>query len=219
MWTVFHVVEGKCYYGEGALRVPAIAWWPGTISPGQVSTSIISMMDMFPTLLDVAGVPRQTVDWTLDGHGRLNDLLGFTTTLRHDVDDIIYFYCERLLVAARVGVYKVYFRKSRFLDIHELRSLCSEGFPLYNFMMTKCPESLLRPWLVYNVERDPSESWPLSVQRLGSDVISVLSSKLDSLPDDFRVPLLTHQNIRQSLAPCCNPPYCMCASWQQYFAV
>jgi len=208
----FCVVEGKCYYGEGALRVPAIAWWPGTISPGQVSTSVISLLDMFPTLLDVAGVARHAVNWTLDGRSRLDDLLGFTMTTRHDVDDIIYFYCEQLLVAARVGVYKVYFRKTLFPDSYQLSQLCSEGFPQHNFMMTKCPKSLLRPWLVYDVERDPSESWPLSVERLGSDVTSLLSSKLESLPDDCHVPLLTPRNIRRSLGPCCNPPYCMCAN-------
>jgi len=206
--------EGKCYYGEGALRIPAVAWWPGTISPGQVSTSVISLLDIFPTLLDLAGVPRHVVRWTLDGRSRLDDLLGFTTTSRQDTDaDIIYFYCDVLLVAARVGAYKVYFRKTLFPDDHQLRQFCSEGFPLTNFMMMHCPKLLLRPWLVYNVESDPGELWPLSVERLGVDVISTLSNKLENPPDDFRPPLLTFRNIHRGVSPCCNPPYCVCDNW------
>ena len=208
----FWSVEGKFYFGEGALRIPAIAWWPGTIAPGQVSTSVISLLDIFPTLLDIAGVPRHSVRRTLDGRSRVDDLLGFTTTSRRDADDIVYFYCDELLVAARVGVYKVYFRKTFFPDSDQLRQFCSEGLPLRSGMMQGCPKSLLRPWLVYNVEVDPGESWPLSVDRLGSDVIFLLSSKLENLPDDLRAPLLTHKNVRRSLFPCCNPPYCICGS-------
>jgi len=205
--------EGKCYFGEGALRIPAIAWWPGTILPGQVSTSVISLLDIFPTLLDVAGVPRHRVSWTLDGHSHLDDLLGVMTSSRRDADDIIYFYCTHLLVATRVGVFKVYFRKTLFSDSKfRLRRFCSEGFPVHNFMTLECPTSLLHPWLVYNVETDPSESWPLSVERLGVDVISMLSDKLESSTDDFHAPLLTYRNIHRTLSPCCNPPYCICAS-------
>jgi len=205
-------VEGKCYYGEGALRVPAVAWWPGTISPGQVSPSVFSLLDIFPTLLDVAGVPPHTISWTVDGQSRLGDLLVFATSSQRDDNDIIYFYCHRLLVAARVGIYKVYFRQSLFPDGDRLREFCSEGFPVHNFMMPKCPTSLLRLWLVYDVERDPGESWPLSVERLGPDVISTLANKLRSSPDDLHVPLLTRKNIGRNLSPCCNPPYCMCFS-------
>jgi arylsulfatase len=31
------------------LRIPAIAWWPGTIRPG-VSSAVISALDILPTL-------------------------------------------------------------------------------------------------------------------------------------------------------------------------
>jgi len=210
---LFYDVEGKCYFGEGALRIPAIAWWPGTIPAGQVSSSVISLTDVFPTLLDVAGVRRGSVSWTLDGRSRLDDLLGFTAaTRRRDVDDPIYFYCGRALVAARVGVHKVYFHRTLFPDSDQLRQLCRDGRPLRNFMMTRCPRTPLRPWLVYNVEADPGESWPLAVERLGSDVVEMLSDRLRSSPDELREPLLTPVNIHDSLGPCCNPPYCICTS-------
>jgi len=204
------VIEGKCYYGEGGLRVPAVAWWPGTISPGQVSTSVFSLLDVFPTLLDIAGVPRHSINWTVDGHSRPDELLGFT--LQREADDVIYFYCQQLLIAARVGAFKVYFRRSLFPDSDRLREFCSEGFPLQNFMQTKCPKALLRPWLVYNVEKEPGELFPVSVEQLGPSVVAMLSSKLDTLLDDVHEPLLTQRNVRRNLGPCCNPPYCMCAN-------
>lgn len=195
--------------------MPAVAWWPGTIQPGQVSSSVVSLVDIFPTLLDIAGIPRDSVHSTLDGQSRVDDLLGITMSSTHATAaaaTILYFYCEKLLVAARVGAYKVYFRESQFLEEFRLKPLCREGFPMHNFMMTKCPESLLSPWLVYNVETDPGESWPLSVEWLGPSVISLLSEKLNSSLDDAAEPLLTHRNIHPNLGPCCHPPYCICTN-------
>jgi arylsulfatase A len=40
---------------EGGLRVPAIAWWPGKIKPGQVNDTPWAFWDFLPTALDVAG--------------------------------------------------------------------------------------------------------------------------------------------------------------------
>ena len=39
---------------EGGHRVPAIAYWPGTINPG-VSSQTVMAMDLFPTMLSMAG--------------------------------------------------------------------------------------------------------------------------------------------------------------------
>ena len=42
---------------EGGIRVPLIAYWPGTIRPGQVSDHISGFQDMLPTFADLAGTP------------------------------------------------------------------------------------------------------------------------------------------------------------------
>lgn len=44
---------------EGGCRVPAIAWWPGRIAPRTESTAAAATMDLFPTLLEFAGVRTQ----------------------------------------------------------------------------------------------------------------------------------------------------------------
>jgi arylsulfatase A len=42
---------------EGGVRVPFIAWWPGTVTPGSVSGHISGFQDMLPTWAELAGVP------------------------------------------------------------------------------------------------------------------------------------------------------------------
>ena len=58
---------------EGGHRVPAIARWPGTIPNDQVSREIVLSMDIFPTLLEIANLPKQ--DLTLDGISFFEHLL------------------------------------------------------------------------------------------------------------------------------------------------
>jgi arylsulfatase A-like enzyme len=56
---------GKGTLYEGGLRVPFIARWPGIVRPGSSSQEPIAHVDVFPTLLDVAGVksrPKQPLD-------------------------------------------------------------------------------------------------------------------------------------------------------------
>jgi arylsulfatase A-like enzyme len=43
-----------------------VAWWPGTIPPGTGSTATAMTMDLFPTFLDLAGLPMPT-ERPLDG--------------------------------------------------------------------------------------------------------------------------------------------------------
>ena len=46
---------GKGDYSEGGVRVPAIAWWPGVIEPGQVVGDIIHQTDLFTTFARLGG--------------------------------------------------------------------------------------------------------------------------------------------------------------------
>jgi arylsulfatase A-like enzyme len=40
---------------EGGIRVPMIAWWPGTIPAGRESTHVSAHWDLFPTFAELAG--------------------------------------------------------------------------------------------------------------------------------------------------------------------
>ena len=59
----FKCGKGTTY--EGGQRVPAIAYWPGTIQPGKVTHEIGSTLDLLPTIASIAKVPLPNV--ILDG--------------------------------------------------------------------------------------------------------------------------------------------------------
>lgn len=47
---------------EGGIRVPAIAWWPGTVAPGTVSDQVWAFWDFLPTAADLAGCEKSPCD-------------------------------------------------------------------------------------------------------------------------------------------------------------
>ncbi len=51
---------------EGGIRIPLIAHWPGHIPPGLVSREICGVIDVFPTLCQLAGAPVPD-DRVIDG--------------------------------------------------------------------------------------------------------------------------------------------------------
>jgi arylsulfatase A-like enzyme len=66
---MFRGHKGSLY--EGGIREPAILSCPGRIPAGQVCDSVGSMVDVVPTLLDMAGVAQPT-DRVIDGHSILD---------------------------------------------------------------------------------------------------------------------------------------------------
>ncbi len=51
---------------EGGHRVPAIACWQGKINPGTISDELVMSMDLFPTMLSIAGIELRNTG-KLDG--------------------------------------------------------------------------------------------------------------------------------------------------------
>ncbi|NNC41862.1 MAG: sulfatase-like hydrolase/transferase, partial [Acidimicrobiia bacterium] len=45
---------GKYHLTEGGIRVPALAWWPGTIAPGTVIDKQAALWDLAPTFAEMA---------------------------------------------------------------------------------------------------------------------------------------------------------------------
>jgi arylsulfatase A-like enzyme len=57
--------SGKGSYFEGGIREPFIVKWPGKIKPGSVCNTVVSHLDIFPTLAKITGAPK--VNKPLDG--------------------------------------------------------------------------------------------------------------------------------------------------------
>jgi len=67
------VRDGKGSMYEGGLRVPTCVAWPGKVKSGSISQQVNLTMDLYPTLLAVAGVkPNQPIE----GRSFLPTLLG-----------------------------------------------------------------------------------------------------------------------------------------------
>ncbi len=64
--------KGTVY--EGGIRVPLIICWPGKITPGSTSESLVSSMDFYPTFLQMAGTSNPTLQ-VIDGKSILPVLL------------------------------------------------------------------------------------------------------------------------------------------------
>ena len=50
---------GKGWLYEGGIRVPMIIKWPGVTEPGSVSNTPVTSTDFYPTILEMANIPRK----------------------------------------------------------------------------------------------------------------------------------------------------------------
>ena len=50
------LIQKGCRFYEGLVRVPLIVSWPGRVREGVVSSALVELMDLAPTVLDVAGM-------------------------------------------------------------------------------------------------------------------------------------------------------------------
>ena len=62
--------SGKGSYYEGGIRVPMFAYWRDNVPAGTSSEVPVTMLDFYPTLLDVAGIEKPA-DKVLDGESIL----------------------------------------------------------------------------------------------------------------------------------------------------
>jgi len=95
---------GKGSTWEGGMRVPTLAWWPGTIEAGTVTDAVGSTMDLFPTALELAGAEIPD-DRTIDGTSLLPVFLNPDAEGR----DHVFFYRGDQVFAVRMGPWKAHF--------------------------------------------------------------------------------------------------------------
>ena len=98
---------------EGGQRVPAIMAWPGRISGGKINREIVTGLDIFPTLVNLAGAELPDVE--LDGLDILSVIMENKSSPRNT-----FFYCQGHQVqAVRQNEWK-------------LRMTTDEGVQLFN---------------------------------------------------------------------------------------
>ncbi len=93
---------GKGSFYEGGIRVPLIVRWPGVVRPGTTTDEPVISLDIYPTLLAVAGV-EPPADYPLDGQSFLPVLQDVTATLNREA---IYWHFPGYLQAYGPGLWR-----------------------------------------------------------------------------------------------------------------
>lgn len=105
-------LHGRGYTtGEGAFRVPMIAWWPGVIPAATTCDQLATTMDVLPTLAAWAGVPLPA-DRQIDGHDIRPLLLGENGA--SSPYEAFFYYQQDQLQAVRSGRWKLFVPLSTF---------------------------------------------------------------------------------------------------------
>lgn len=135
----------KHHIFEGGMRVPFIVRWPGRVPAGQVIDTPVIGLDLFPTVLELAGLPPPD-DRVLDGESLVSLLTGGAPPASPRE---ICFFMINDLQAIRSGRFKYHDRHGVFY-----------GNPM------DWPWGPMRrqgPWL-FDLELDPDESYDVSAK-------------------------------------------------------
>uniref|UniRef100_A0A803JFM6 Arylsulfatase D n=1 Tax=Xenopus tropicalis TaxID=8364 RepID=A0A803JFM6_XENTR len=206
---------GKAVAGwEGGIRVPGIFRWPGVISPNTVCDEPTSLMDIFPTVIQLGGgeLPRDRI---IDGRN-LMPLL--KKQALHSEHEFLFHYCGSHLHAVRWHekesgtVWKAHFITPVFSP--EGAGGC------YDFKVCPCNGDRVtyhNPPLLFDISTDPSESSPLQLH-LKPQYMQAINRIKHAIEEHQRtispVPQqlsLTNNFWNPWLQPCCGTfPFCWC---------
>ncbi|XP_013358659.1 PREDICTED: arylsulfatase G isoform X2 [Chinchilla lanigera] len=183
---------------EGGHRVPALAYWPGRVPANVTSTALLSVLDIFPTVVALAGASLPQ-DRHFDGLDVSSVLLDKSQkghrVLFHPNSGAAGQYGA--LQAVRLEQYKAFF-------ITGGAEACDGSLG---------PEQQHDPPLIFNLETDVAEGVPL--QRSSAEYQAVLPRVRKALADvlwDVANDNVSGADYRQdpSAAPCCNPNHIAC---------
>jgi len=124
--------EGKGSTWEGGMREPALAWWPGRIPAGRVTSELGCTMDIYSTVLKLAGASPPD-DRIVDGLDLSPLLFGSGPSPRRSM----FYYRGTRLMAVRKGPWKAHFITQ----------------PAYGGKASQMHD----PPLLYHLEHDPGE--------------------------------------------------------------
>ena len=139
-----HIRGRKNTVFEGGPRVPFLARWPGRIPEDTRSAEIVTALDVFPTVLALAGVPVPQ-DRIIDGVDIRATLFDGAPT---PPDRPVYYWAADDLLGIRVGEWKAHRRHG------------VPGGLMFGSAMLAAPKG---PWL-FNLSRDVDESFDVSTR-------------------------------------------------------
>ncbi|NWW88267.1 ARSD Arylsulfatase, partial [Rhynochetos jubatus] len=199
---------------EGGIRVPGVLRWPGVLPEGRVINEPTSLMDIYPTVVHLAGgiLPQDRV---IDGRNLVPLLQGRAQKSEHE---FMFHYCGSYLHAVRWhhkdsgAIWKAHFVTPVF---HPPGAGACYGKGI-------CPcsgEGVTHhdPPLLFDLSRDPSEAKPLSADT--EPLFNTVIGKIGRATEEHRRTLtpvpeqLSLYNVvwKPWLQPCCGTfPFCWC---------
>ncbi|NWH95598.1 STS sulfatase, partial [Aegithalos caudatus] len=150
---------GKSTNWEGGIRVPGLLRWPGVVQAGASIDEPTSNMDIFPTIVKLAGAQLPS-DRIIDGQDLLPLLQGKVTRSKHE---FLFHYCNAYLNAVRwhpensESVWKVFFFTPNFSP--------EDSNGCYDSHVCFCHGGFITrhdPPLLFDLSRDPEEKVPLT---------------------------------------------------------
>ena len=141
--------EGKGTTWEGGMRVPMIAWWPGTVPSGKIVSKVSSTLDILPTVAEFSGAePSEEIDG-----------LSLGPLLQGEDDSprkYFAYYRNDEVYAVRYGPWKAHY-------------ITQTEYPAGS-------KNLHSPPLLYNLHVDPSELYDVSGQN--PEIIAIIDQWL-----------------------------------------
>ncbi|XP_023569914.1 arylsulfatase G isoform X2 [Octodon degus] len=183
---------------EGGHRVPAVAYWPDRIPANVTSTALLSVLDVFPTVVALAGASLPQARH-FDGLDVSSVLLG-----KSQKGHRVLFHPNSgaagemgALQALRLEQYKAFF-------VTGGAEACDGSIG---------PEQRHDPPLLFNLEKDVAEGVPL--QRGSAEYQAVLPrvrKVLTAVLHDIAKDNVSRADYTQdpSATPCCNPQHATC---------
>lgn len=170
--------EGKATTFEGGVRMPAAIWAPGRIPAGQIVEEPVIVMDVLPTLLNMAGLELPS---NLDGVP-LNGAL--TSDAELNPDRPLFFYRSGQLRSMRKGKWKLHVPHAYTSIMEEFGGRPGSGGHPGAYGRAEIGIAL------YNLEADPSESVDLAAER--PDVVEDLMVHIEDARDRIGDELTGH---------------------------
>ncbi|MBN3285644.1 STS sulfatase, partial [Polyodon spathula] len=206
---------GKATNWEGGIRVPGIVRWTGVLPAGTHNDQPTSNMDVFPTVVNLAGLPVPS-DRIIDGHNLMPLLQGSVLQSEHE---FLFHYCNAYLNAVRWhprqsdNIWKIFFFTPNFYPensngcSHTHVCLCTKGY------ITRHD-----PPLLFDLSKDPSEEIPLTpetepnfhlIMAVVQQAVANHTKTLSDVPDQLS---LSNAIWKPWLQPCCSSlsELCVC---------
>lgn len=187
---------------ECGIRVPTIMRWPNHIEAGQTIDAVSSLLDFFPSLVDLWQLnfnDYRSFDgislWSkvqYNNHKNTNSLK--EKSLKEDRTNLFH-YCGSTITAVRHGPYKVHFYTPQW----------DEGFQACpSVTICPCLTNKHSPPLIFNIELDPAEESPLNIENHAHILQEVYASIEQHEKSLVSVPNQLETLALPWLFPCCN---------------